>query len=193
MFDMGPYYVTALVNMLGPVARVTGSTARAHDERVIAKGPRAGQRIRVEVATHVAATLEFRSGAVATLVTSFDIAAGARLPQIQVYGTEGSLDIPTPNGFGKAVSMRRCGDEDWSEVPFTHAHLENSRGMGVADMARALATGRPHRASGELAYHVLDVMQATLDAAESGRRIELESSCERPAAIPPGLPDGVLD
>lgn len=193
MFDMGPYYVTALVNMLGPVARVTGSTGRAHDERVIGKGPRAGERIPVEVATHVAATLEFASGAVATLVTSFDVAAGARLPQIQVYGTAGSIDIPTPNGFGGAVSLRRPDDEDWSEVALTHANAENSRGAGAADMARGLVAGRPHRASGELAYHVLDVMQAALDSAESGRRIDLESSCARPAALPPGLADGELD
>ncbi len=101
--------------------------------------------------------------------------------------------MPDPNFFTGPVRLRRLGEAGWREVPLTHGHTENSRGIGVADLAYALRTGRPHRASGELAYHVLDTMHAALEASETGRHIELTSSCERPAPLPPGLLEGQLD
>ena len=192
VFDMGPYYLTALVSLLGPVRRVTGSARATFAERTITSKPRYGTRIPVNVATHVAGVLDFAGGAIGTIITSFDVWAH-RLPRIEIYGSEGSLGVPDPNGFGGPVRVRRAGAGDWSDLPLTHGYTENSRGLGVADMAHALRSGRPHRANGELAYHVVDIMQALHEASEEGRHIELESTCSRPAALPLGLPEHVLD
>ena len=192
MLDMGPYYITALVNLIGPIERVTGSTRVTFPERTITSQPLAGSRIQVRVPTHIAGILDFANGAVGTVITSYDVWA-ANLPVIEIYGTEGTICVPNPNGFGGPVRLHRHGeDEGWREVPLTHS-AEVRRGIGVADMAYALTSGRPHRAGGELAYHVLDVMEAFDDASKSGKHVEIQSTCARPAALPPGLPLGVLD
>jgi predicted dehydrogenase len=192
MFDMGPYYLTALISMLGPVKRVTGSARITFPERTITSQPLYGTVVEVETPTHVAGILEFASGAVGTILTSFDVQASA-LPPIEIYGSEGTLAVPDPNIFGGPVRVRRSPAADWEEIPLTHGYTENSRGIGVADMAYALRSGRAHRANGELAYHVLDVMQAFLDSSLEGRHIELSSTCSRPAPLPVGLRHGTLD
>ena len=192
MFDMGPYYLTALVNLLGPVRRVAGMTKKTFQERIITSQPKHGQRIRVDVPTHVAGLLEFVNGAIVTLLTSFDIWA-AHLPYIEIYGTEGSLGAPNPNIFGGPVCICRAWTKDWQEAPLTHGYTENFRGLGVADMACAMRSGRPHRACGELANHVLDVMLALHEASRESRHIEIKSSCSRPAPLPVGLREGELD
>lgn len=192
MFDMGPYYLTALVSLLGPVKRVTGSARISQPERLITSQPKNGQVIKVEIPTHVVGILEFNSGAVGTIITSFDIWA-ANLPRIEIYGTSGTLSVPDPNTFGGPVSLFDPKTRQWSEVALTHRYSENSRGLGMADMAQAMRTGRPHRASGALAYHVLELMHAFHDASDAGRHIEMSSTCERPAPLRAGLPEGVLD
>lgn len=192
MFDMGPYYLTALVNILGPVKRVCGSTTITFPERVIGSEPKKGAIITVDVPTHVTAILEFANGAIGTITTSFDVWA-VRLPCIEVHGTEGSMSVPDPNCFGGPVEVFRPDGEGWRDVPLSHGYTENNRGIGVADMAYALASGRKHRASGELAFHVLDVMCAIHDASDAGTWVDLGSACERPAALPLGLEDGKLD
>ncbi len=189
MFDMGPYYLTAMVSLLGPIAQVTGAVRVTLPERVITSKPKYGTRIKVDVPTHIAGLMEFKSGAVGTLVTSFDVWA-ANLPRIEIYGTEGTLAVPDPNTFGGPIRIRRAGAQDWSEVPLAFIYGENSRGIGVADMALALREGRPARAGGELTYHVLDVMHAFHDASEKGKHIKLESTCQRPAALALGLLKG---
>jgi predicted dehydrogenase len=136
--------------------------------------------------------MDFASGAIGTIVTSFDVWA-AELPCIEIYGTEGSLSVPDPNGPGGTVKVRRAGDQEWAAVPLTHPYADVARANGVADMAYALRSGRPHRASGELAFHVLDAMHAFHDASSAGRHVKLESTCARPAALPLGLRDGTLD
>ena len=191
MLDMGPYYLTALIGLLGPIRRVTGSTQISFPERTITSEKKQGQRIVVETPTHHAGVMDFVSGAVGTIITSFDVQAH-NLPRIEVYGSEGTLSVPDPNGFGGPVRIRKRG-EDWRPVPLTHAYEENSRGVGPADMAVALRTGRKHRANGELNYHVLDVMLAFEDASKASRHIELESTCERPAPLPAGREPGALD
>jgi predicted dehydrogenase len=191
MLDMGPYYLTALVNLMGPIARVTGSARVTFAERVITSQPKYGTRVAVETPTHVAGVMDFANGAVGTIITSFDV-WHANLPRIEIYGSEGSLSVPDPNIFGGPVLVRRAGAAAWAEMPLTHS-ADVGRGIGVADMAYALTTGRPHRASGALAYHVLDVMQAFGDASESGRHISIESGITRPAALPVGLRAGELD
>ena len=191
MFDMGPYYVTALVSLIGPIRRVTGSARITFPERTITSQPKNGTKINVDVPTHVAGVMDFANGAVGTLVTSFDVWSH-RMPNIEIYGTEGSLGVPDPNSFGGPVLLRKPGDKDWNDIPLTHIYAENSRGLGVADMAYALRSGRPARASGELAYHVLDVMHAFHDASRDGRHVELTSGY-RPAPLPVGLEHGKLD
>ncbi len=192
MFDMGPYYLTALVHLMGPVRRVTGSAQVTFPERLITSQPKHGTKIKVNVPTHVAGIMDFANGAVGTIVTSFDVWA-AQVPRIEIYGTAGSLSVPDPNTFGGPVFVRRAGASDWSEVPLTHGYTKNSRGIGVADMAYALRSGRPQRASGDMAYHVLDIMHAFHDASREGRHVELSSTCTRPAPLPLGLREGTLD
>ena len=192
MFDMGPYYLTALVSMLGPITRVTGSARVSFPQRTITSEKKYGQKIDVEVPTHVAGVMDFASGVVGTISTSFDVWA-AEVPRIEIFGTEGSLSVPDPNGFGGIPKVKRHGSEDWSNLPLTHGYTEPSRGIGPADMAAAIAGNRPHRASGELAYHVLDIMHAFHDASESGQHVKLESTCERPAPLPCSLLPGTLD
>ncbi len=184
MFDMGPYYLTALIHLLGPVRRVTGSTRITFPERIATSEARYGERLKVEVATHVTGILDFASGPIGTLTTSFDV-WHSHLPRIEIYGTEGSLSVPDPNIFGGSVYVRQAMAKEWSEVPLTHA-ADMGRGIGVADLAYALADARPHRAAGEMAFHVLDLMQAFEESSQSGRHIEIESRCERPAPLPVG-------
>ncbi|QAY66805.1 Gfo/Idh/MocA family protein [Paenibacillus protaetiae] len=193
MFDMGPYYITALVAMLGPIARVTGSTRISYPERTITSKPKAGQKIEVEVPTHVAGVLEFANGPIGTIVTSFDVKGGSQLPWIEVYGSQGSMMVPDPNNFGGTVKVRRAGSQEWSDIPLAFPNTENGRGMGAADMAKAIQTGRKHRASGELGYHVLEAMVGIHVAAEKGEHYKMTSSCERPASLPLGLAPFGLD
>ena len=192
MFDMGPYYLTALVSLLGPVRRVTGSARVSFAERLITSQPKYGKKVTVETPTHVVGVLDFAAGAVGTIITSFDVWAH-NLPRIEIYGSEGSLSVPDPNTFGGPVRVRRAGANEWSDVPLAYGYAENSRGLGVADMAHALRSGRSHRANGDLAFHVLDIMHAIHDASSESRHIELKSTCQRPAAFPLNLPPRLLD
>ena len=192
LLDVGPYYVTALVTMLGPVKRVTGSARTTFPTRTITSKPKYGQVITVDVPTHYAGVLDFAAGPIATIIASNDIWA-TELPRIEVYGSLGTLSVPDPNTFGGPVRIRRAGASEWSEIPLTHGYADNSRGLGVADMAYALRSDRPHRANGDLAYHVLDVMESVEQASNAGQHVEIRSSCERPAPLPMGLSDGSLD
>ncbi|KOV80474.1 oxidoreductase [Streptomyces sp. NRRL WC-3618] len=183
LFDMGPYYLTTLVTLLGPVRAVVGMASTARRVRTIVSGPRAGTEFPVEVATHVTGVLEHESGALSTLVMSFDVWAGV-LPRIEVYGTGGSLSVPDPNGFDGPVRVFRAGAGHWEDVPVRGGYAGADRGYGIADLARALATGTPHRANGQLAYHILEIMESLLTAAEHGRAVTVGSGCGRPAAVP---------
>jgi len=192
LFDMGPYYLTALVSMLGPVARVSGSAQASFAPRTITSQPKNGTVIDVETPTHLSATLDFAGGAVGTLITSFDVWAH-HLPCIEIHGSEGSLSVPDPNTFGGKVQLWTQDSRQWQDVPLLPIRAENSRSIGVADMAYGIRTGRPHRANGELAYHVLDLMHAVHDASREGRVVTMRSACSRPAPMPVGLPLNLLD
>ena len=191
MLDMGPYYVTALVALVGPAARVSGSARATYPTRTITSQPKYGKIVKVETPTHIAGVIDFANGAIGTIVTSFDVWAHT-LPCIEIYGTEGSLSVPDPNTFGGSVRVKRFDSPEWRELPLSHGYAENSRGIGVADMADAIAKGRPHRASGDLAMHVLDTMLAFEEASLAGRAVNLTTTCERPAPLPLGLRTGQI-
>ncbi len=183
LFDMGPYYLSALVTLLGPVDRVVASARSAFSERTIGHGGRKGQPIPVETPTHIVAALDFASGPTVQLTTSFDVLHHT-LPPIELYGSEGTLQVPDPNGFGGPIRLRRRGEDAWAEVPLARPYAENTRGLGVVDMVRAIREGRPHRASGALAQHVLETMQAALDSDRDGRRVTLPDGPQRPEPMP---------
>ncbi len=191
MFDMGPYYLTALVNLLGPVSRVSGSTRKSFDERVATSEVHSGRRLPVEVPTHLAGTLDFASGPIGTVVMSFDI-WNHHLPCIEIHGSEGSLQVPDPNTFHGPVHLWTTKEKEWREIPLSHS-AEIGRGAGVADMAYAIQSGRPHRANGDLAFHVLDLMQAFGESSDSSKAIAIQTTVERPAMIPVGLQERYLD
>jgi predicted dehydrogenase len=191
MFDVGPYYLTALVSLLGPVQRVAGLARISFPERVIGSLPKRGTKFQVEVPTHVTGLLEFACGPIGTIITSFDVWKSS-LPWIEIYGSQGTLSLPDPNTFdGPVVVWKQDGAEE--NIPLLPLRTHNSRGLGVADMATAMRKNRPHRASGKMAYHVLDIMHTIHDSSLEGRHLAVESRCARPAPLVIGLPVGELD
>jgi predicted dehydrogenase len=193
ILDLGPYYVAALVAILGPVARVTSMARATFAERTVGVGPRRGERIPVEVPTHVTGALEFESGAIVTLLVSWDVWA-TNLPYIELYGSDGSLSVANPDEFDGVPQLRRAGPEDldqappppdtapWLPIPLAYPG-DVRRGIGIADMATAIPEGRRHRASGELAYHVLEVLLALGHPRPGRDRIDIDSRCERPPPL----------
>ncbi len=195
MLDLGPYYVTTLVHLLGPVRRVAALTGAAFDERKILSEPRRGEMLSVETPTNIHALLEFENGAAVSVITSWDVWAH-RHENLELYATEGSLYLPDPNFFGGDVTV--AGSDDAGPLAlFDHpfgvpnqdghgdAKLANYRAAGLADMAQAIRQGRPHRCSLELATHVVDVMTSVLRSGDEGRFVELETSCDQPAPLTP--------
>lgn len=182
LFDIGPYYLTALVALLGPARRVGATAGRGREHRVIGSGPKAGTRFAVEVPTHVNALIDFTGGRSAASIFSFDSAL--RRTQFEVTGTEGTLWVPDPNTFEGPLMVRGAGDKDWRELPVSGTTA--GRGLGVLDMARAIRQDVPHRASGELAQHVLDTMTAIARSAHSGEFHAVDSGCPVPEALPVG-------
>lgn len=199
ILDMGPYYLGALVNLLGPVARVQALSAIGLPERLItAAGPRTGERIKVETPTTVMALLEFAGGAQVSLAMSWDVHRHGH-PGIELYGSEGSMRVPDPNFFGGAVSITEAGGE-WQDIssaemafghpnwrspnwPAERPNQANYRCLGIAELARSLAHNTPHRSSGRLTLHVLETMFAILQAGETGQAVKVETQIARPAAL----------
>lgn len=189
MLDMGPYYITDLVNLLGPVSQVAGFAIAPRKERLITSEPRNGERVPVHVATHVAGVMAFANGAVVQIGMSFDVAGHKHVP-IEIYGTDGTLIVPDPNRFGGSVEfLKKGGEFEVREVTEPYAD-GNYRSLGVADMAHAIRSNRPHRANGSLALHVLEVMEAFQTASDSGRTVTITTQTERPAPLSQSLVDG---
>jgi Predicted dehydrogenases and related proteins len=182
MFDMGPYYLTALVHLLGPVRRVAGMVKKTYPERIITGRLHHGTKIEVAIPTHISGLLNFASGVIGTLTTSFDVWA-SEIPAIEIYGTEGTLSIPNPSFFVGPIRLKRAGERTWETVPLLSHLYRDGRGLGIVDLAQALRADCSPRVSGKLAYHVLDIMHAFHDAAQSGEAIDLESSCDCPAPL----------
>lgn len=204
LLDLGPYYLTVMVSCLGPVARVAGLSRRTFDRRMIENGPRNGEWMEVEIDTHVESILEFSSGAIGSMTMSFDV-WDSNAPRFEIYGETGTICIPDPdpvhgaNIFEGEVwyrtsdtarwthQPRPAGREHWQVAENRHGLNEDSRGFGLVDLARAIREGRPPRASGEMAFHVCEVMHGILGSKHSGQFAMMESTC----AIPPMLPETV--
>ncbi|MGZ9809010.1 Gfo/Idh/MocA family protein [Pseudoroseicyclus sp. H15] len=195
VLDLGPYYVTNLIQLIGPVKRVGAMASISFPERKIANGPREGEMLKVNTPTNIHAILEFENGAIVTLGASWDVWKHRHF-NMELYGEEGSLYVPDPNFFGGHVEMSERG-ADVAEIaerghPFGIANQPkdaptqaNYRCAGLADMATAIAEGRPHRCSLELAVHAVDVMTSILKSGETGEFVEMTTTCERPAALSP--------
>ena len=206
LLDLGPYYLTALISLLGPVSRVCGMSKRTFDRRMIESQPRRGEFMNVEVDTHICGLLEFASGVIGPLMTSFDV-WDSQLPRLEVYGEEGTICLPDPdpvdgpNIFGGDVYFktretarwnyrpRVRGLDGWDVAANSHAFNEDSRGLGLADMAYAVRNKRPNRASGEMAHHVCEVMSGILESGGSGQYCEIRSTCSKPQPLPADFPE----
>ena len=182
LFDMGPYYLTAIVALLGPIAQVAGFASTRTLERTIAIGPRTGERFTASTPTHTTAAMELANGVTANLVASFE-AAGQYICDIAIHGSEGVLVLPDPNAFGGAVRCKR-GRGGWEELPYTSFGGADARGIGLHDMVEAITAGLPHRASGELGAHVVEVARGILLSAAEGRIVAIESRVDQPLPLP---------
>ncbi|KOS01346.1 Gfo/Idh/MocA family protein [Paenibacillus polymyxa] len=176
MFDMGPYYLASLIQVLGPIRRISGSVGIQIPERHIHFGPKSGTPLRVQTPTHLAGTMDFHNGAIATLITSFDIQGASDLPRIEIYGTEGTLNLPDPNFFNGDVKIRRPGEENAELLKPLFECGKNERGTGAGEMVRAIRSEKNHRANAELAYHVLEAMHAFQRSSLEGNHITMEST-----------------
>ena len=212
MLDMGPYYVTALVNLLGEAKSVTGMTKKTFDDRLITSKPHFGENIKVDVDTHLTGVIEFASGAIATIVTTFD-AMYTGQARFEVYGTEGTLVVPDPNTFGGPVMLYRREDatpspridpalirpeeitlyRGFRQIPLMFRYRENSRGLGLADMCKALETGRDYRANSTQQMHVLEILTSFSVSSKSRKFVELKTKYKRgnPMSVP--AMNGILD
>ena len=184
LMDMGPYYLTALISLLGGIQRVRGMAEITEEERTITSEPKKGQKIKVETPDHVAGSIEFANGAIGTIITSFATWHGS-YPAIQIFGTEGTLTVPDPNSLTGPVYVQGAHEKERREIPLTHPHNERDKwGIGVVEMAYAIRENRPHRASGDLAAAVLAAMHGILDSSKDGLARDLGGAPDRPAALP---------
>ncbi|MGL4610783.1 MAG: Gfo/Idh/MocA family protein [Trueperaceae bacterium] len=188
LFDMAPYYLTAFIHYLGSIKRVVAMAKTTFAEREVGTGPKQGQKIKVETPTHISTLLEFENGVLGNLVTSFDMVPGSA-PSIEICGTQGAITVPDPNWFGGSGGKMTIDwrdntnmwtKESWREEAIARPHTENMRGLGLADMLYAHQENRPHRASGDMAYHVLEVMHSVLESVRENRPVTLESRVPRP-------------
>ena len=182
LLDVGPYYVTALIALLGAVKGVSGAARISFPQRSITSQPLYGTTFNVTTPTHITGLLEFSNGAIATLMTSFDVWA-SDAPGLEIYGSEGTLSIPNPGSYGGTVRVWRQSVGAWENVPLLPLRTQESFGIGLVDLAAAIQEKRSPRASAVLAYHALEIMHSVLTSAETGQRISLLSSIERPAPL----------
>lgn len=192
MMDMGPYYLTALVNLLGGVKSTMGAAAAFFPTRTITSQPHFGETVEVTVPTYVAGLMHFESGAIGTIFTTFDVCSPAQA-RLEIYGTQGTLYAPDPNCFGGPVRLLRQEGGAPQEIPLCFDYAENSRGLGLADMAKALCTGRPFRESWEQTLHVLEIIESFAESSRTGRAVAIESVYRRGAPMQNNPLHGVLD
>lgn len=192
MLDMGPYYVTALVNLIGRVESVTGVTKISFPKRTITSKPLAGTVIEVEAPTYVTGILHFENGAIANITTTFDVYK-SNSRNIEIYGTKGTLFVPDPNCFDGKIEFYNGATGEMQEFPLEFDYAENSRALGLADIAKSIETGRIPRASYRQTLHVLEVMEAFTKSSNEGRKVEIKSEFERQMPMKADCEHGILD
>lgn len=189
MFDMGPYYLTALVSLLGPIDYIAGMTRKTFETRTITSQPKSGKIIEVEVPTYVAGSIAFRSGAIASMITTFDV-WDSSLPRIEIYGSRGTLIVPDPNCFGGPVLLRTQYGNEFKEIPLMFGYAENSRGLGFSDMLTHIGSDELHRANMYMQCHVLEAMCAMHISSDEKKYYKMTTSCERPKPLSQDLISG---
>ena len=192
MLDMGPYYVTALINLIGGVSGITGITKTSFPQRVITSQPKSGTVVDVDVPTFVTGIMNFDNGAVGTIFTTFDVHY-TQQARLEIYGSKGTLSIPDPNTFGGPIKLFRPEDGEYKEIPLLFDYKENSRGLGLADMAKALQTGRDFRANYNQTQHVLEILTSFEKSSKEGRYIPLETTYNRGVPMVNNSIHGILD
>lgn len=192
MMDMGPYYITALINLIGGVKRVTGVTKISFPQRTITSEPLNGTVIDVTAPTHVTGIMEFENGAVGTITTTFDVYRSDS-HDIEIYGSKGTLFVPDPNCFGGEIRLYDGTTHEEKNIPLAFGYDCNSRALGLADIAKAIETGRKPRTSYKQTFHVLEVMESFTASSKQGKPIEITSRFERQAPMDPSMPCGILD
>lgn len=192
MFDMGPYYVTALINLLGEVSQVSGMARISYPERIIHGEQRFGQHIKVTVPTFVMGNMQFSNGAVGNIFTTFDVST-SEYHRLEIYGSEGTIYVPDPNGFTGDVQIVRIGTNQRASMPLVYNYRDNCRGLGLADMAKALQTGRNHRANMMQQLHVVEIMSGFYTSSNEGRNVAIESKYNREKPMERAGLVGVLD
>ncbi len=199
ILDLGPYYLCNLIQLLGPVKQVSSFASIVRETRTIANGPRDGEEIPVETPTTIHSLLSFESGAIITLLASWDVWSNEH-PIMELYGSEGTMNIPDPNWFGGVLKVKSRDDDEATEHawehPFAVPNFEevhaNYRGAGLADMALSILAGQDHRCGAEFATHVIEVMAAILTAGETNRVLTMSTRCERPEALSPEQARGLM-
>jgi predicted dehydrogenase len=192
MLDMGPYYVTALVNLISGVSGVTGITKTSFPQRVITSQPKSGTIVDVDVPTYVTGIMNFDNGAVGTIFTTFDVHYKQQA-RFEIYGSQGTLIVPDPNTFGGPIKLLRPEDGEYKEMPLLYDYKENSRGLGLADMAKALQTGREFRANNNQILHVLEILTSFEKSSKEGRYLSLETKYVKGEPMKNNALHGVLD
>ena len=214
MMDMGPYYVTALVQLIGEAKGVIGMTKKTFPERIITSEPHYGEKIDVDIDTHLTGSIAFANGAVAQICTTFDVhyAPGAQC-RFELYGTKGTICVPDPNTFGGPVLVYRPEDQvsgqaidpglmahnapqyctGYKEVPLLFDYNENSRALGLSEMCKALRTGRDFRANYQQQHHVLEILTSFEKSSREGRYIPLKTHYTRTAPMQNNPMHGILD
>ena len=192
MYDMGPYYLSAIVNLIGPVKSVAGMTKTSMPTRHITSQPLNGQSFGVDVPTYVTGMMNFQNGAIGTIFVTYDVHA-AQLPRIEIYGSEGTLSVPDPNEFCGPVKLFSPRGGGFMEIPLMYDYPKNSRALGLADAAKSIETGRKSRVSSEFTFHILEVMSGILKAGETNSYVEMKSCPERPAPMEKAVWSGILD
>ena len=181
MYDMGPYYLTALVHLFGPVKRLTGSVAITFKERLITAPERYGETIKVQVPTHISGILDFAGGGSATITTSFDVVS-ARTPFLEIYLEHGTISLPDPNHFNLPLLVKRQGEENWREIQPPGDKNDNMRGIGICALAEAIEAGRKSQVDASIGLHVLEIMHGIHQSSEAGCHYHMQSTCQLPPA-----------
>ena len=192
MMDMGPYYLTAMINLMGGVEGVTGVTKKSFDQRLITSQPKNGTIVDVDVPTYITGTLHFESGAIGTIFTTFDVYYPSQA-RLEIYGSKGTLFVPDPNCFGGPVKLFRPEDGEVKEIPLLFDYKENSRALGLADMAKAIETGREARCDYTQTRHVLEILTAFDKSSEAKAYYPMETRYTRKPAMKNNKMHGILD